>query len=102
MKKILMITAALVIVASPSLAQSYNPKVGSGNLDSAPYANIRNQVQRNNTSPIGRRAVRQGTRYDASPAGSGVTNGSVNGYRWPGARYDEHGYYIDPNSPGRW
>jgi hypothetical protein len=22
--------------------------------------------------------------------------------RWPGAKYDENGYYIDPNSPGRW
>jgi hypothetical protein len=22
--------------------------------------------------------------------------------RWPGARYDQNGYYIDPNSPGRW
>jgi hypothetical protein len=22
--------------------------------------------------------------------------------RWPGAKYDQNGYYIDPNSPGRW
>lgn len=24
------------------------------------------------------------------------------GQRWPGAKYDANGYYIDPNSPGRW
>src|SRR5262245_26795983 len=24
------------------------------------------------------------------------------GQHWPGARYDQNGYYIDPNSPGRW
>ena len=28
--------------------------------------------------------------------------GSINGQRWPGAHYDANGYYIDPNSPGRW
>jgi hypothetical protein len=21
---------------------------------------------------------------------------------WPGAKYDQNGYYVDPNSPGRW
>jgi hypothetical protein len=40
MKKIVLAAAALVfMVASPAFAQSYDPDIGSGNLDSAPYAN---------------------------------------------------------------
>jgi len=37
-------------------------------------------------------------------AASSVNRGLVPAYgqRWLGARYDENGYYIDPNSSGRW
>jgi opacity protein-like surface antigen len=38
MKKTLLAAAALVcVVASPAFAQSYDPDIGSGNLDSWPY-----------------------------------------------------------------
>jgi len=38
MKKTILATAALLFVAaSPALAQSYDPDLGSGNLDSWPY-----------------------------------------------------------------
>jgi hypothetical protein len=38
MKKIVFAAAALaVLVASPAFAQSYDPDIGSGNLDSWPY-----------------------------------------------------------------
>jgi hypothetical protein len=38
MKKTFLAAAALLLVAaSPALAQSYDPDVGSGNLDSWPY-----------------------------------------------------------------
>ena len=31
-----------------------------------------------------------------------IPNAGSGQQRWPGARYDQNGYYIDPNSPGRW
>jgi hypothetical protein len=38
MKKTLLATAAVVVmIASPAFAQSYDPDIGSGNLDSWPY-----------------------------------------------------------------
>src|SRR5215813_13274015 len=45
------------------------------------------------------RSTRDGRRHGGeSPEPSPY---SGNGH-WPGARYDQNGYYIDPNSPGRW
>jgi opacity protein-like surface antigen len=99
MKKMLLAAAALAVLASPALAQPYT----SGNFSSAAYASKwNNALHRSHTSAVRRRAVRQRTPYGAYARTPGVTNGYVNGYRLPGARYDEHGYYIDPNSPGRW
>jgi hypothetical protein len=51
-------------------------------------------------------AARDGTGGDRTThrraARQAPSDRSVGGSRWPGARYDEHGYYIDPNSRGRW
>jgi len=46
------------------------------------------------------RSARDGRRHGGeSPE---PTPYGENGQHWPGARYDQNGYYIDPNSPGRW
>jgi len=37
MKTLIAAVAVATVVASPVLAQSYDPSVGSGNLNSAPY-----------------------------------------------------------------
>jgi hypothetical protein len=92
MKTMLLATAALVMVASPALAQPYNP-------DGAAYASQRTKRIHSSHAGANRaRAVQQGTPYGAYARTPGFTPA----YRWPGARYDEYGYYIDPNSPGRW
>ena len=84
MKRILLAAAAFAsLFASPTFAQSLTPKIGSGNVVSAPSA--RSQVV-----PRHSRVVRQPRPHSAY------------GQRWPGASYDANGYYIDPNSPGRW
>jgi opacity protein-like surface antigen len=94
MKKILLAAAALVMIAAPALAQSYNP-------DSAAYASQRSKrIQSSHAGPNRARAVQPRAPYGAYARSPGFTNG-YSGYRWPGARYDEYGYYIDPNSPGR-
>jgi hypothetical protein len=91
MKKILLAAAALVMIAAPALAQSYNP-------DSAAYASQRSKrIHSSHAGPNRARAVQPRAPYGAYARSPGFTYG----YRWPGARYDEYGYYIDPNSPGR-
>jgi hypothetical protein len=104
MKKTLLATAALVVAtASPALAQSYDPDIGSGNLNVAPYAGQRNPAIRHHRA-VRHRTVRRASPADAyARAPSAPSSGTpAFGYRWPGARYDANGYYIDPNSPGRW
>jgi hypothetical protein len=90
--------AAVTVVnlfASPALAQSFTPELGSGNIAHAPWAS--NQV-----APL-HGHVRQPRSYDAYAQSPGAQfRGPAYGQRWPGARYDQNGYYIDPNSPGRW
>jgi len=105
MKRIL-VAAALLAIASPALAQSYDPDLGSGNLDAAAYASDAHAQANNRTHPVRHRTVR---RASPSQAYAQVPQAAVprapafaTGYRWPGARYDAYGYYIDPNSPGRW
>jgi hypothetical protein len=104
MKKTFVATAAIVFAfAAPALAQSYDPDLGSGNLDSAPYASDAGDVIDGDRT-IYRRPVRRAPSkaYAQSPGKRVPPTTPLGGYRWPGARYDEHGYYIDPNSPGRW
>ena len=105
MKRIL-VAAALLAIASPALAQSYDPDLGSGNLDAAAYASDSHAQAHTRTHPVRHRTVR---RASPSQAYAQVPQAAVprapafaTGYRWPGARYDAYGYYIDPNSPGRW
>jgi hypothetical protein len=95
MKKTLLATAALVaVLASPALAQSYDPDIGSGNLDSAPYAG-------NNSAPIHGHA-RTAARFTPSEAYAHVPDAAFapavgSEYRWP--KYDAAG--VDRNSPGQ-
>jgi hypothetical protein len=67
MRKTFLVTAALVVAfAAPAFAQSYDPDVGSGNLDAAPYAtdwNATNHVAE--TARVHRRVVRRASPSDA-------------------------------------
>jgi hypothetical protein len=105
MKKTLLTTVAIVFAfAAPALAQSYDPDLGSGNLDRAPYASDTGDVM-DGDRMIYRRPVQRAPSkaYAQSPGEAVPPTTTFGGYRWPGAAlYDEHGYYIDPNSPGRW
>jgi hypothetical protein len=82
MKKFIAVGLA-TLIAAPALAQAPAPKSRSGNIVGAPSA--RSQPAPRQSRPF------------APPRPSNAF-----GQRWPGARYDENGYYIDPNSPGRW
>jgi hypothetical protein len=104
MKRIVVAAALVFAIASPALAQSYDPDLGSGNLDAAAYATSRHTQVNNRTHPVRHRTVRRASpseAYAQSPQAAFPGAPSF-GYRWPGARYDAYGYYIDPNSPGRW
>jgi len=83
MIKLVAAVGLATMIAAPAFARAPAAKVGSGNIVGAPSAP--SQV-----APRHSRAVGQPRAPD------------VYGQRWPGARYDENGYYIDPNSPGRW
>ena len=98
MKQILLAAAVIApMLALPALAQS------SRNLDRAPYAAAASdRIHRDRA--ISRRAVRRApsSGYAQKPRDGNSADRPFGGYRWPGARYDANGYYIDPNSPGRW
>jgi hypothetical protein len=83
MKKLIAAVALATVVAAPAFAQRPAPKIDSGNRVGAFSA-------RSQLAPRDSHGVRQPRPHDAY------------GQRWPGATYDENGYYIDPNSPGRW
>jgi hypothetical protein len=83
MRKLLAAVGLAAVIATPAFAQAPAPKVGSGNIVGASSARSQGATRHG-------RVVRQPTVQGAY------------GQRWPGARYDENGYYIDPNSPGRW
>jgi Ni/Co efflux regulator RcnB len=83
MKKLIVAVVLATVVAAPAFARQPSAKADSGNIAGAFSA--RSQV-----APRHSHGVRQPRGHDAY------------GQRWPGAAYDENGYYIDPNSPGRW
>jgi hypothetical protein len=83
MKTLIAAVGLATVIVVPALAQGPTPKIGSGHVVGAPSA-------RGQATPRHSGVVRQPRAQDAY------------GQRWPGARYDENGYYIDPNSPGRW
>ncbi|MFL5042591.1 MAG: hypothetical protein ACJ8D0_22550 [Xanthobacteraceae bacterium] len=82
MNRLIAAVAFAAVVAAPAFAQGPT-QIDSGNIVGASSAP--SQV-----APHQSRVVRQ-----ARPR-------ETYGQRWPGARYDQNGYYIDPNSPGRW
>jgi hypothetical protein len=73
--------ALIGVIASPAFAQSPVPRIGSGNVAGAPSACSQVPPRQSRVAPQPR---------------------PHSGQRWPGAKYDANGYYIDPNSPGRW
>ena len=107
MTKALLVTAVLVVaIASPARAQSYNRDSHSAKVVGAPYAGgEKASVGNVRTSRMHRRAARSsiGTGYAQSPpAAFARTPAFGTGYRWPGAKYDADGRFVDQNSPGRW
>jgi len=85
MSKSLVAAAAIaVVLAAPAFAQPSGKLAGA-----ASHVTHGDRV-------IHRRAVAQ------EPREGNSVDRPFGGNRWPGARYDANGYYIDPNSPGRW
>ena len=95
--KMLVAGAALAtLVASPAFAQSYDPSLGTGNIVPNYSTTYTNSVAPHSHGAFAR----------VVPGGAALSSPFARtpafGYRWPGAKYDAYGYYIDPNSPGRW
>ncbi len=97
MKNLIAAVALATVVVSPAFAQSYDPSIGSGNLNSVPY--------RGNQTPQG------STPYDANAQIPGLGRGHRanaqtprlgRGHRSPYTQYDTKGNLIDENMPGRW
>jgi hypothetical protein len=97
MNKLIAAVALATVVASPAFAQSYDPSVGSGNLNSAPF----NSGQ----------SFQWGTPYNARAQAPQLGKGTGmraqtprvgKGHRSPYAQYDINGNLIDENMPGRW
>ena len=90
MKTLLAIVALATVVASPAMAQSYDPSIGSGNI--APR-----QQPAPPSSPYDAHAQVtlgvQGHRVHVHPGTA---------LRSPYAQYDAAGRLIDQNMPGRW
>jgi len=105
MKKSLFAGAALMLViAAPAFAQSHDPDIGAGNLTVAPYAGNRGaRISNHRRIHVHRYTTRRfspaGAYARVPQAGAPALGG---GYRWPGAKYDADGRFIDQNSPGRW
>lgn|SRR5262245_58697102 len=108
MKTTILATAALTFaIASPALAQSFGAPMVPGNLDTAAYARVQDaRIGSNRAHATRHRAARRSAPFSAygqSPLGGfPLTSEFGNGVRWPGAKYDADGRYIDQNSPGRW
>jgi hypothetical protein len=101
MKKTLLATAALVaVLASPVLAQSYDPDVGSGNLDSAPYTNNESapiHVDQRHSNHAGA-APRSKPSEDYARVPDAASAPAVEfEYKWP--TYDAEG--VDQNATGQ-
>ena len=100
MRRILMTAATVAnLFASPALAQSFPAGLGSDNSVAVPAA-VTQVASRHGR---GHAASRQDRVIIENPFGAYARSpDAIYGHRWPGARYDAYGYYIDPNSPGRW
>jgi hypothetical protein len=98
MRRILLAAATIVnLFASPALAQAFDPSIGSGSIVGQAAASPQIYMGPRGPAHHLRRS------YDAHAQSPGAQlPDAAYGQRWPGARYDANGYYIDPNSPGRW
>jgi hypothetical protein len=97
MKCLVAAATLATLVVSPALAQSYDPSVGSGNLNSVPYQ----------AAP----PAQGSTPHDAHAQIPQLGNGhrapvqaphTGTPHRSPYGQYDAHGNLIDENMPGRW
>jgi len=95
-KTLVAATAIAVMFAAPAFAQP------SGKLHRAPYAGDGGHATHGDCT-LHRRGLRRAPSraYAQQPREGYSADHPIGGYRWPGARYDKDGYYIDPNSPGR-
>src|SRR5215216_4011098 len=97
MNKIVAALALTTVLASPAFAQSYDPSVGSGNLNSVPYHAA--PPSQGSTPSDAHAQVPQGTTGQRARAPTPLFR---NGHRSPDAQYDAEGNLIDQNMPGRW
>ena len=100
MKTLFLASVGLAVTfAAPALAQSFASGSGSGQVEQVRYAGHGGHLR----NAYHGRGVSRGNSigaYAQTPADG--LGSSIYGNRWPGAHYDANGYYIDPNSPGRW
>jgi hypothetical protein len=73
------------VTLSPAFAQSYDPSIGSGNLNNVPY-------YRGDQTP----------RWSSPYYAYAKTRHPGKAHRSPYAQYDSEGNLIDENMPGRW
>jgi hypothetical protein len=86
MKKLLTIMAVLTVVATPALAQSYDPDLGTGNIAANPAA-------------VGNQTAASAVHQDARNAFARVLPGATMSQS-PNAAYDEQGNLVgtDPDA----
>jgi hypothetical protein len=87
MKMLVAAVALAALVASPALAQSYEPDVGSRNA--APEADAANYLR----APLHQAPLQQ----DDADAFASVPAGQGSVYHWP--KYNREG--VDQNEPGK-
>ena len=76
MKSLLAAVVLATLVASPALAQSYDPDIGTGNLDAAPFAS-------NERYPVQHRTARRAAGYNAFARSTEFTPALGSVYHWP-------------------
>jgi hypothetical protein len=96
MKKTLMAVTALVLMAVPAFAQSYDPDIGSGNI--TPWNDNMNRPRPN---PDQNTATPYNPYLGSYDAYAQVPSWDY-GYRAPSVQYDSSGYPIGPSLPDRW
>jgi hypothetical protein len=106
MKALLVMAALAVAIASPARAQSSNRDADSSKVASASCAGSKKaSVGHARTSRIRHgMAPRASTGAGSarSPQAAFAPAPAFGTYRWPGAKYDADGRFVDQNSPGRW
>jgi len=81
MKKLLIILSALTVIATPALAQSYNPDNGGGNVINLPA--LEHTVRSEATSAFAQAPKKNTERkISVDPYSPAVTGGGNEGYNW--------------------